>query len=171
MFAPSGAPANRFGRGPRSPGLVATFEGSAPRPAGMARVTRTLELDAPPEEVRPLVADAEPFTAAGGFDGVTVDGDRMALRNRLGLATVELEVRLREDDAALSYEQVDGLFEAMWTTYEVEPSGDGSVVTATTEFSLTDGVVGDVLDATLIRRQRNREIDGQFEYLRERLDG
>lgn len=135
----------------------------------MALVTRTLELDADPEAVRPLVADAEPFTAAGGFEEVTVDGDRMRLRNRLGLATVELELRLRDDDAALSYEQVDGLFEQMWTTYEVDPDGDGSVVTATTEFALTDGVVGDVLDATIIKRQRAREIDGQFEYLREQL--
>jgi carbon monoxide dehydrogenase subunit G len=135
----------------------------------MARVTRTLELDAPVEAVRPLVADAEPFTAAGGFDDVTVDGDRMHLENRLGLATVELDLRLRDDDVALSYEQVDGMFEEMWTTYEVEAEGDGSVVTATTEFALTDGVLGDVLDATIIRRQRGREIDGQFEYLREQL--
>jgi len=135
----------------------------------MERVTRSLELDAPAEEVRPLVADAEPFTAAGGFDEVVVDGDRMHLENRLGLATVELDLRLRDDGAALSYEQVEGMFEEMWTTYEVEADGDGSVVTATTEFALTDGMLGDVLDATIIRRQRAREIDGQFEYLRERL--
>lgn len=148
----------------------------------MASVTLSQQIDASPEAVREVVADAEPFMAAGGFDEVTVEGDRLELVNVLGLATMELELELIEDpDAELAYEQVDGIFESMETRYAVEPadggqasaasrtasdqrSDGGTEVTATTEFTL-GGVAGSVLDATVIKRQRKREIRAQFDYL------
>jgi hypothetical protein len=119
--------------------------------------------------VRELVADAEPFMLAGGFDEVTVDGDEMRLENQLGFATMSLTLELRDDGAALSFEQREGIFDEMETTYEVEPTDDGSRVVATTDFELGTSVVGDLLDGTIIRRQRVREIESQFDYLAEEV--
>lgn len=136
----------------------------------MQTVTVSRRFDAPPDRVRPLVADAEPFMLAGGFDSVTVDGDVVELENRLGFATMELVVERRDDDAALSFDQREGMFDEMSTTYAVEPADGGARVVATTEFELGASVVGDLLDATVVRRQRVREIEAQLDYLADELD-
>jgi hypothetical protein len=79
---------------------------------------------------------------------------------------VELTLTVLEDaDAALAYEQRDGMFESMRTTYEVAETDDGSTVTATTEFALDVALVGEVLDATVIKRQRHKELTAQFDWL------
>jgi len=115
-----------------------------------------------------------------------------------------------DSDAALTDEQVDGIFDEMVTRYEVEGGdagdGDGGVdaesdveetergervetdgtesdpeakgageaasdgtgettVTATTEFAVGAGPLGSLLDATIIERQRRRELLGQLDYL------
>lgn len=137
----------------------------------MASVTLTRRIDAPPEAIRAAIADVERFMEAGGFDEIAVEGDEMRIVNVLGFARIELIVELlRDPDAALAYEQRDGVFESMTTRYTVEPAPDGAEVTATTEFTL-GGVVGSVLDATLIERQRRREIAAQFDYLESAVGG
>ncbi|SDY75892.1 hypothetical protein SAMN05216564_10994 [Halopenitus persicus] len=61
--------------------------------------------------------------------------------------------------------QQEGIFEAMTTSYTVTAADGGSEVTATTEFALDVAIVGDVLDATVIKRQRRRELEAQFDWL------
>lgn len=133
----------------------------------MERVTVTRSFDAPPEAVREAMADVEAFMESSGFDGVERDGDTLRLRNRVGLMQIELELEILDDDAELAYEQREGIFEEMWTTYAVEPRADGdeAEVTARTAFSLDVPVVGDVLDATLIERQRRKELRAQLDWL------
>ncbi|MFB6354693.1 MAG: SRPBCC family protein, partial [Halobacteriales archaeon] len=73
-------------------------------------------------------------------------------------------------DAVLAYEQRDGIFESMRTRYTLEPVEEGARVTATTEFTL-GGVVGTVLDSTLVMRKRRQELNAQFDYLEEQAAG
>ena len=132
----------------------------------MQTVTVERTIDASPEAVRDQLSRVGPFVAASGFDEVAVDGDTVEVANQVGVATIELTFEVVEDpDADLAYVQTEGIFEEMTTSYVVEPDGDGSLVTATTEFALDVAIVGSVLDATVIRRQRRSELESQFDWL------
>lgn len=139
----------------------------------MERVRVTRELAADREAVEALVRDVEPFMLAGGFDAVRVDGDIVELENRVGLFDIELELELVEDaDAVLAYEQRQGIFESMATTYDVEETADGvRVVAETTHRSVDLPVLGEVIDAAVVDRQRRKEIEAQFDWLESQLDG
>lgn len=126
-------------------------------------VSRTLAADA--DAVRDAVADVERFMRAGGFSEAWVEGDEIFLRQNLGLARIELDLVVADDPAAeLAYEQRDGIFDQMRTRYVVEPVDSGTRVTATTDFEL-GGVVGSVLDATVVKRKRRSELNAQLDYL------
>jgi carbon monoxide dehydrogenase subunit G len=132
----------------------------------MQTVTISRRVDAAPDRVRDLMDDLEGFMLAAGFTDVTVNGDEMHLENQVGLATVELGLRLVErDDAALAYEQSEGFFETMTTVYTLESVDGGTEVTASTDFALDLALVGAVLDATVIKRQRRKELEMQFDWL------
>lgn len=135
----------------------------------MQTVTVTREVAADPSAVEQVLADVGPFTEAGGFDEVTVDGDVVELENRVGLATMTLTLERIEDDADLALRMRDGIFSEMEARYDVEPTDEGSLVTATTDFELGKSVVGDFLDATVIRRQRTKELEAQMDYLEEQV--
>lgn len=151
----------------------------------MAEVTVTRHVDADPEAVRAAMEDVEWFMLAAEFTGVTVEreepgapddgaqaGDVVTVENRVGLATLSLTVELVDDpDAALAYEQVDGIFEAMTTRYTLAAEDDDTEVTAWTEFSLGDGVAASALDGTLVSRQRRSELTAQLDALVERFGG
>lgn len=133
----------------------------------MERVRVSRRVDADPGRLRAAVTDVEPFMRAAGFDEVTVDGDTIAITNHLGLLTIELDLRLLDDrEAALAYEQLDGIFESMETRYELAAeSASRTTVTVTTTFALDLSVVGSLLDGTVVRRQRRRELSAQLDYL------
>ena len=136
----------------------------------MATVTRSRRVDAPPATVREAIRDVEPFMRAAGFDEVSLDGDTLEIAQGMGLVRIELTLDVRRDaDAALVYEQRDGIFDHMTTRYEVAEADGGSEVTATTEFELGTAVVGSALDGTVITRQRTKEIEAQFDYLESEL--
>ncbi|AQL43766.1 hypothetical protein BV210_14100 [Halorientalis sp. IM1011] len=136
----------------------------------MESVSVTRTFDADPETVRDAMADVQPFMAAAGFDETRVDGDDLTIVNGFGLAAIELSLTIVDrDDVELAYEQDEGIFEEMWTTYEVAAEDGGTRVTATTEFQLDVAVVGAVLDATVIKRQRRRELTKQFDWLESNL--
>lgn len=133
----------------------------------MQSVTTARTIDAPRAAIQTAMEDIEPFMLAAGFDDVTVEGDEIHLRNQVGIATIELTVeRVDAPDAALAYEQREGLFESMRTVYHLEDAGAaGTRVEATTDFALDVALVGDLLDSTIIRRQRTKELEAQFDYL------
>lgn len=133
----------------------------------MARVAVERVIDEDPERLQSAIADVGPFLRAAGFDAVTVDGGEVTIENHVGLLTIELACRLVDDpDALLAYEQVEGLFEEMRTRYAVESGPGGSVtVTGETTYALDAGFVGPLLDATVVGRQRRRELAAQFDYL------
>ncbi|MXR42250.1 SRPBCC family protein [Halobaculum sp. WSA2] len=132
----------------------------------MRTVTATRELPAPPDAVREAILDIEPFTRAAGFDEVRVDGRRIEVANDVGITEIALELEVVDDaDAVLAYEQREGIFEEMRTTYTAEPTDAGTRVRARTEFALDVPVVGEVLDATVITRQRRAELNAQFDHL------
>jgi ribosome-associated toxin RatA of RatAB toxin-antitoxin module len=94
----------------------------------------------------------------------------MHLENQVGLATVTLDLRVVDTDADLAYEQADGFFQTMDTEYRVEAVGDGaSEVTATTDFALDVALVGQILHATAIKRQRRHALEQQFDWLQDEL--
>lgn len=126
-------------------------------------VSRVVEADS--ETLAELVTDVGPFMRAAGFDEVTVDGDRFTIRNHVGLLTIELDLEVVESDAVLAYEQREGIFEAMETRYELEEREDHTEVRAATTFALDIALVGEVMDATVIKRQRRKELTAQFDYL------
>ncbi|WP_247730577.1 SRPBCC family protein [Halovivax limisalsi] len=132
----------------------------------MQTVTVSREIAAPVDAVRDAMDDLEAFTRAAGFDEVEVSGRTIHVANRVGIAHIELELAVVDDaDATLRIDQRDGIFEEMQTTYDVQSMPDGTDVTATTEFALDVAIVGAVLDATVIKRQRRRELTAQLEYL------
>lgn len=134
----------------------------------MQTVTITRTLEASPDEIRDAMLDLESFTQAAGFDEVDVDGRTIHVANQVGIANIELELAVVDDpDADLAYEQRAGIFEAMRTAYTLAPVSAGTRVTATTEFALDVAFVGDLLDATIIKRQRRKELEAQFDYLEE----
>jgi len=126
-------------------------------------VSRSFEGEA--DQVREAMLDLGPFIEAAGFDDVVVDGDAVSIANHVGLLTIELDLQVIDSDSVLAYEQVEGIFESMVTRYTLE-EGDGTVtVTATTDFALDVSLVGSILDGTIIRRQRKKELNAQFDYL------
>lgn len=138
----------------------------------MASVTVTRTVPTAPERVREAMADVETFIRAAGFDEVEREGDRLHIANTAGmLLEIELDLELVErNDAALAYEQREGIFREMWTPYRVEPADGGTMLTATTEFELDVAFAGPLLDASLVTRQRRAELQRQFDYLEELAD-
>jgi hypothetical protein len=112
-----------------------------------------------------MLADVPDFLRVAGYDDVTVTDEGVVVERRLGMARLEMTLRI-EDDApeTLAVTQVDGHFESMTTTYDVTADDDGAVLTATTEFELDD-VVGAALKPELVRRRRGEEFEAQFDYL------
>ncbi|WP_324759120.1 SRPBCC family protein [Haloarcula sp. GH36] len=137
----------------------------------MERVSVRRTFDATPERVRQEMADLEAFMLGAGFDDVTVEDDTIVINNRVGLFDIELVLDIVEEEgAALVYEQRDGAFESMRTEYHVDADGEGTTVTATTEYTALDlAVVGQLLDSTVVDRQRRKELEAQFDWLEERL--
>lgn len=132
----------------------------------MNSVTLSRTVDAPPGAVRESIHRIDQFMRASGFDEVTVDGETVRVANEVGIATIELTLELVDrPDAALAYEQRDGIFDAMRTAYVVTPAPGGSEVEATTEFALDVAIVGTLLDSTIIERQRRRELAAQLDWL------
>lgn len=136
----------------------------------METVSLSRQFDAEPDTLRALITDVEPFMYGANFDTVDRTGTSLTLENNVGLATIELEVELVDDPtAALAYEHRDGVFEEMTTRYELTRRGDQTELTATTEFEVDVALVGLLLDATVIKRQRRRELTAQFEYLADNI--
>ncbi|MCD2199341.1 SRPBCC family protein [Halobacterium sp. KA-4] len=134
----------------------------------MNEVTETRRIEASPDAIRDAMVDVEAFVESAGFDDVEVDGETIRVANQVGIAELELElVAVEREGADVAHEQRDGIFEEMWTTYTVEPraGGDEVDVTAHTEFTLDVPVVGDILDATVIQRQRRKELNAQLDWL------
>lgn len=137
----------------------------------MKTVTVRHEFDVPSDIVRDAMSDIEPFTRAAGFDEVTLDGDRLQVANNVGITTIELTLELLDlPEVDLAYEQVEGIFDEMRTTYTVTETETGSELLAETEFALDVAVIGDVLDATVIKRQRRKELTAQFDWLDEQIE-
>ncbi|WP_336337855.1 SRPBCC family protein [Haloarcula brevis] len=137
----------------------------------MERVSLTRTVPADPATVTDLMTDVAPFMRAAGFDEVTLDGDTLGITNRVGLFEIDLDLELVETDAVLRYEQRQGIFESMMTEYSVEAVDEGTDVTATTEYSALDlPVLGEMLDSTVISRQRTKELNRQFDWLIEQVD-
>jgi Mg-chelatase subunit ChlI len=138
----------------------------------MERVTVSRHFETDPGTVRAAIADTAAFMRGAGFDAVDYDGDRLRIENRVGLFDIDLELRVVSDeDAALAYEQHEGVFDSMRTEYHVEAVAGGTTVTATTVYEMLDlAVVGKLLDASVVRRQRRKELNAQFDWLAERLE-
>ena len=134
----------------------------------MNTVTVSRIIDAPPDAVRESIGRIEPFVAASGVDEVTVEDGLVRVTNLVGIATIELTLELVDaTDAALAYEQREGIFETMTTEYRLGEGSEGTAVDVRTAFALDASFVGPLLDATVIRRQRRREVESQFDHLRE----
>lgn len=136
----------------------------------MQEVTVSRDVAADPESVRDGFADMEAFMDAAGFDEVTVEGDRVTVERAIGLAELELTLEIIDGDDALTYEQVEGMFDEMTTTYRLDGADGETTITAQTQFEL-GGVIGAALDATLIKRQRTKELEDQLAYLEETATG
>lgn len=132
----------------------------------MNSVSVSRRLDAPTTTVRDAMFDLEPFVRSAGFDEVTVDGDTINVANQVGPIRIELTLAIVDDPAGdLTYEQREGIFETMRTTYVLSERPDGTEVVATTEFALDLTLIGEFLDATIIKRQRRVELTAQLDYL------
>lgn len=136
----------------------------------METVSLEQTFETPPATVRALVSDVEPFIQASGFDTVSVAGSLVHIENSVGLASIELDLELvDEPGTVLAYEQRDGIFKEMRTRYELDAEDGATTLKATTEFALDVALVGLILDATVIKRQRRKELSAQFKYLSEQI--
>ena len=132
----------------------------------MNSVSLSRSVDRSVQSVRESMADLEAFTEAAGFDEVVVEGDTVTITNHVGLLELSLDLVVVEDEPeSLVLELTDGIFESMTTWYTVTGDTESCEVTAETEFALDVAVVGQVLDATVIRRQRTKELENQLDWL------
>ncbi|GGN21627.1 hypothetical protein GCM10009021_23720 [Halarchaeum nitratireducens] len=137
-----------------------------PKRSHMETVTVARDVSASPERVRDAISDVESFMLAAGFDEVDVEGDALRIANHVGLFEIELDLVVEDRaDAALAYHQRDGIFREMETVYTVEETADGTHVEATTEYALAAKIVGPVFDGTVVKRQRRKELNAQFDFL------
>ncbi|WP_256301428.1 SRPBCC family protein [Haloarchaeobius salinus] len=138
----------------------------------MNTVSLSRSVEGSADSVRDAMADLEAFTEAAGFDGVVVDGDTVHITNHVGLLELTLDLVVTTDEReTLELEQTDGIFESMTTRYTVTGDTESCEVTAETEFALDVAIVGQVLDATVIKRQRTRELVGQLDWLERQVSG
>jgi hypothetical protein len=144
----------------------------------MQSVSFSREIAAPEESVREAILDLEPFMRAADFEEVTVTdatfaggrvtGGRIGIANGVGFLRIELSLSVVDrPGAVLAYEQREGIFETMTTEYRLGEGSEGTAVDVRTAFALDASFVGPLLDATVIRRQRRREVESQFDHLRE----
>ncbi|WP_245180890.1 SRPBCC family protein [Haloarcula amylovorans] len=153
------------------PRRFGTFDCGGREVVPVQTVTVTRDLDADPDCVRAAILDVGEFMRAGGFDDVSVEGDVVTITNSVGLVTIELVLEVVDDpNSVLTYEQRDGIFEEMVTRYDISETNDGVAVSATTDFALQARLVGPLLDATVIDRQRRVELNAQFDYLAKRCE-
>ena len=135
----------------------------------METVTVKRSLPASKSAVRELVrSDIPAFVRASGFDRVHVDGESYTVSRGIGFATFELTLERVASESLLEFEQVEGIFDRMWTEYRLEETEQGCAFIATTEFTL-GGVLAPVLDGTMIKTQRTREFELQFDYVESAL--
>lgn len=145
----------------------------------MQSISLCRDIFAPPESVREAILDIEEFMRAAGIDEVTVmdtefDENRASsgtidLANTVGLLRIELSLAIVDrPDAVLAYDQREGIFETMETEYRLDERNGATSVTATTEFAIDASFVGPIFDATVVKRQRRRELQNQFDHLQER---
>jgi hypothetical protein len=132
----------------------------------METVTVTETVDAGPDRIREVVTDVGALMRAVKFEDVRIDGNIIEISNHVGLATIELPLEMFDNpDAILAYEQRDGIFDDMVTRYFLAETATGVEVTATTEFAIQARLGGPLLDATVVSRQRRRELTAQFDHL------
>jgi hypothetical protein len=142
----------------------------------MQSVSFSRDIAAPEEAVREAILDLEPFMLAANFDEVTVSdaafddgrgtGGRIDIANSVGFLRIELSLSVIDRPGiVLAYEQRDGIFETMTTEYRLAEGSKGTTVSVQTEFALDASFVGPILDATVIKRQRRREVESQFDHL------
>lgn len=147
----------------------------------MQSISLRREISAPPDSIRDAILNLEPFIRAAGIDEVTVVdaefdenralGGTIEIANAVGLLRIELSLAVVDrPGAVLAYEQREGIFETMDTEYRLEERPGGTAVTATTEFALDASFVGPIFDATVVKRQRRRELENQFDHLQERCE-
>ncbi|MDZ7850535.1 MAG: hypothetical protein U5K70_06915 [Halodesulfurarchaeum sp.] len=136
----------------------------------METVTVKRSYSAPESAVREVIlSDVPAFVRASGFDRVRVDGESFTVARDIGLATFELTLERVEGDSLLEFDQTDGMFDRMWTEYRLETTAEGCEIIARTEFTL-GGVLAPVLDGTMIKTQRTREFELQFDYVASELE-
>jgi len=134
-------------------------------------VTVTRTAPGTPTDVRAAMDERESFARAAGFDEVVVDGETIRVANDVGVAEIALKLAVVDDaDAALAVEARSGIFAEMQTTYALRSAPDETEVTATTEFALDLALVGGLLDATVVARQRKRELRAQLDYLADAVE-
>lgn len=127
-------------------------------------------IDAPRDDIEGAMHDLEPFMRAAGFDEVSVEGDQFTIAKAVGLLRISLDLEHFEaEGASLAYRQLDGIFSEMRTWYYLDDVAEGVEVRARTEFAL-DAPGGGLLDATVIKRQRGKELTAQFDYLKEECE-
>jgi hypothetical protein len=132
----------------------------------METVTVSETIDDDIDRIRDAVTDVGPFMRAAQFDEVRANGNVIHITNHVGLATIELTLELFDDpEAVLAYKQREGIFEEMVTRYFLTDTSHGVEVQATTEFALRARLIGPLLDATVVSRQRQHELRAQFDYL------
>ena len=136
----------------------------------METVTVKRAFDAPETLVCDIIIqDLPAFIRASGFDRVTVDGGSYTVSRDIGFATFELTLERIESEQLLEFEQVQGIFDRMWTEYRLKGTPEGCELIATTEFTI-GGVLAPVLDGTMIKTQRTREFELQFDYVESQID-
>ncbi|MFB6228066.1 MAG: SRPBCC family protein [Halobacteriales archaeon] len=144
----------------------------------MQSVSFSREIAAPEDPVREAILDLESFMLGADFEEVTVTnatfadgratGGHIDIANSVGFLQIELSLAVIDRPGiVLAYEQRDGIFETMTTEYRLAEGSNGTTVSVETEFALDASFVGPIFDATVIKRQRRREIENQFEYIQE----
>lgn len=133
----------------------------------METVSVTRKFETPADVVREAIQDTEAFLRAVGFD-VSRDGEVLTLSKEVAIKRIELEVQLVDDDATLTYEQVEGIFEEMRTWYTVTETDEGCRVTADTRFEPPTSGFGTFITETAVRMQRQSELADLETFVEER---
>ena len=145
----------------------------------MAKLHNTIKINAPVDKIWSVLTDLESIQ----HYSKTVKSARYISKNKTGVGSArECEIlpkgRVKErvtgvePEKSISFELYETdwpLVFMRWTT-SLKKDGDGTIVSADTEYKLKYGIIGQLMDSLIMKRKFHKIIDEVFENMKKYIE-